>query len=236
MRCQSSTCGRQFQPWGRGKKPGRVPTTPILTRLPRPRFIIRGRCALSDLNSFLSATSQKWIPRANLIRQGRTLPSDSTKEPPEEPLDSGAHSKAYTARVSTKVQIGQLAKVSGSSIDTIRYYEKLGLLPLAERKKSGYRLYPMESAGRLRFIRQAQAAGFRLDEIRQILRMTYADQSPCDCARRMLKRRLAEMEEQSKTLAAFRRKLRKTLERTRGLPRLSHEESAICPLSTDRAR
>jgi DNA-binding transcriptional MerR regulator len=107
--------------------------------------------------------------------------------------------------VSAKIQIGKVAKASGSSIDTIRYYERLGLLPPAERKKSGYRLYSPEIASRVQFIRQARAVGFRLDEIRAILRMKYADQSPCECTRQMLQRRLADMEEQSKTLANFRR-------------------------------
>lgn len=67
------------------------------------------------------------------------------------------------------MKIGALAREAGVAIDTVRYYERLGLLPLPQRSASGYRQYGHEDAARLRFIRRAKALGFTLDEIRELL-------------------------------------------------------------------
>lgn len=126
--------------------------------------------------------------------------------------------------------IGQVARTVGLNVQTVRYYERLGLLPAAPRRESGYRVYPPETAERLRFIRQAQAAGFRLDEIKEILRLKYSGQSPCNCVRGLLEQKLEQVEREMAELAAFRRELRKTLKRSEKLPRLPHTASAICPI------
>lgn len=65
--------------------------------------------------------------------------------------------------------IGQVAKTSGTPIETIRFYEREGLLPEVPRTASGYRLYDAGAAKRLRFISRAKALGFTLAEIREIL-------------------------------------------------------------------
>ncbi|HKZ52465.1 MAG TPA: heavy metal-responsive transcriptional regulator [Candidatus Acidoferrales bacterium] len=127
-------------------------------------------------------------------------------------------------------RIGELARAAGSTVQTIRYYERLGLLPSPARSASGYRLYTREALERLRFIRQAQAARFRLEEIKEILRLRYAGRSPCDCVRKMLEQRLEEVERELADLARFRRVLRRVLNRSQQLPRLPHSASAICPL------
>lgn len=65
--------------------------------------------------------------------------------------------------------IGKLAKASNTPIETIRFYEREGLLPAAPRTESGYRLYDKTAASRLRFISRAKALGFTLAEIRELL-------------------------------------------------------------------
>lgn len=65
--------------------------------------------------------------------------------------------------------IGQISKASGTPIETIRFYEREGLLPPAPRTAAGYRLYNQDTAQRLRFISRAKALGFTLAEIREIL-------------------------------------------------------------------
>ena len=65
--------------------------------------------------------------------------------------------------------IGKLAKHAGVGVDTVRFYERAGLLPKAQRSDSGYRLYALGDADRLRFIRRAKALGFTLDEISELL-------------------------------------------------------------------
>lgn len=73
--------------------------------------------------------------------------------------------------------IGALARLAGVSADTIRYYERIGLLPSPERTSSGYRKYPADAERGLRFIRRAQELGFSLTEIRDLLTLRVARRS-----------------------------------------------------------
>jgi DNA-binding transcriptional MerR regulator len=77
------------------------------------------------------------------------------------------------------MRIGQLAHASGVSADTIRYYEKIGLLPRAQRTESGYREYPSGAGNRIRVIRNAVQLGFPLNEIAKVLRVRDAGGAPC---------------------------------------------------------
>jgi DNA-binding transcriptional MerR regulator len=126
--------------------------------------------------------------------------------------------------------IGQIAKAAGVSVQAVRFYERLGLLPPSHRTPAGYRIYGAESVDRLRFIRQAQALGFSLDEIKEILRLRYEGQSPCTCVSKLLRQKLEKIEHDIRELVRFRHDLRNTLERSKKLPRLPHAASSICPL------
>jgi MerR family copper efflux transcriptional regulator len=77
------------------------------------------------------------------------------------------------------MRIGQLAIATGVSADTIRYYEKIGLLPRAQRTESGYREYPNGAGNRIQVIRNAVQLGFPLDEIAKVLRVRDAGGAPC---------------------------------------------------------
>lgn len=70
------------------------------------------------------------------------------------------------------MQIGQLAQRADVPIDTVRYYERNGILPKPERLASGYRRYGDEDVDRLRFVRRAKALGFTLVEIRELLALS----------------------------------------------------------------
>ena len=70
------------------------------------------------------------------------------------------------------MKIGELAKRSGVGIDTVRFYERQGLLPKARRLASGYRVYDPGDVKRLRFVRRAKALGFTLEEIRDLLALS----------------------------------------------------------------
>src|SRR5260370_13509878 len=65
--------------------------------------------------------------------------------------------------------IGRLAKQAGVNLETVRFYERRGLLPKPPRTASGYRVFPADAARRLRFIKRAQELGFSLKEIRDLL-------------------------------------------------------------------
>lgn len=126
--------------------------------------------------------------------------------------------------------IGHVAQAVGVNVQTVRYYERLGLLPRPERTAAGYRIYAPETTARLRFIKRAQALGFSLEEIREILRVEYEGRSPCECVQRLLEEKLERVEREMAALRRFRRELRKTLARSQKLPRLPHSASAICPI------
>jgi len=70
------------------------------------------------------------------------------------------------------MKIGELAQRAGVGIDTVRYYEKQGLLPMPARQASGYRRYAQSDIARLQFVRRAKALGFTLIEIREVLALS----------------------------------------------------------------
>lgn len=109
------------------------------------------------------------------------------------------------------VFIGTLAKNAGVSVDTIRYYEKIGLLPVADRTQSGYRTYGPLARNRLIFIQKAQKLGFSLDEIKRVLDQRGTGELPCDAVIAMAQTRLNAVESQLAELTTLGETLRKHL-------------------------
>lgn len=70
------------------------------------------------------------------------------------------------------MRIGEVAANAGVNVQTVRYYERRGLLPMPSRLPSGYRVYKAETPGLIRFIKRAQAVGFTLRELKDLLRLT----------------------------------------------------------------
>ena len=79
------------------------------------------------------------------------------------------------------IRIGKLSRLTGCNIETIRYYERVGLLPRPSRSASRYRLYDADDVRRLTFVRRARELGFTLDEVRALLALS-ADQTEDTCA------------------------------------------------------
>jgi MerR family mercuric resistance operon transcriptional regulator len=104
------------------------------------------------------------------------------------------------------LRIGELAARAGVSIDTVRYYERRKLLPLAVRSAGGFRLFPGESVERVKFIKQAQELGFSLDEIGQLLN-TGGGATECRNMRDLLEAKLTGLDERIKAMRDFRRRL-----------------------------
>lgn len=87
--------------------------------------------------------------------------------------------------------IGKLAALAETSTDTLRYYEREGLIEPADRTEGGYRLYDKDSARRVRFIKQAQHCGFTLTEIRDLLVLRKRDAACCgDVRKRAIEKKL----------------------------------------------
>ncbi|HEX6946037.1 MAG TPA: MerR family transcriptional regulator [Acidimicrobiia bacterium] len=114
------------------------------------------------------------------------------------------------------MKIGELARKTGVSTATIRFYEQLGLLAPA-RAENGYRRYEPSSVDRIRFIRDAQTSGLSLTEIGTILEMKAAGESTCSHVIRLLESHLRSIDRQAAELARTRTRLQEMLERARRL-------------------
>jgi len=109
--------------------------------------------------------------------------------------------------------IGRLAKLSGVRPDTIRFYERSGLLPKPSRTASGYRVYNDAALNQLRFIRKAQSLGFSLDEIKRIMSLRGRGKETCRCVVSMAEATLSETETKLKEMQRFREALANHLAR-----------------------
>ena len=105
------------------------------------------------------------------------------------------------------MRIGQLAAATGLSTDTIRYYERIGLLPSPHRTPAGYREYPAGAGNRVRVIRNAVQLGFPLQEISKVLRIKDSGGAPCrqvrDYARNLvieIEKRVSELENERQAM------------------------------------
>lgn len=103
---------------------------------------------------------------------------------------------------------GELAGLTGVSRDTLRHYERKGLLPAAQRSQNGYRRYAQEALARVRLIRGALAIGFTVDELREILSARDRGLAPCRQVRALAVEKAAALEAQIAELAALRKALR----------------------------
>lgn len=83
-------------------------------------------------------------------------------------------------RVARPLTIGKLAAASGVNLETIRYYERIGLMPAPDRTESGHRLYEGDHRRRLTFIRRGRELGFSLEEIRALLALAEPQRRSCD--------------------------------------------------------
>ena len=111
---------------------------------------------------------------------------------------------------------GQLVERSGVGIETIRYYERKGLLPPPARSRSGYRRFPAEAVDRLRFIRQAQHLGFSLKEVQELLSLRIDSEASCSEVRQRAQAKIGEIEERVRVLRRMRKALRKLTEACEG--------------------
>ncbi len=111
------------------------------------------------------------------------------------------------------MRIGELAKTMGITPDTIRYYEREGLLPPPQRTASGYRDYGPETVDDLQFIKKAQALGLKLSAVREVMEISSGGEPPCEHVRATVAGRLGEVEQRLKELRALRSTLRETLTR-----------------------
>jgi MerR family mercuric resistance operon transcriptional regulator len=112
-----------------------------------------------------------------------------------------------TASAASPLTIGQLALAAGVPTSTVRYYERVGLFKPDARTRAGYRSYSAAAVERLRFIRAAQATGFSLDDVRQMLELTHSDDPPCEEVATLINRRLDDVRRRLRELKRVERAL-----------------------------
>lgn len=135
------------------------------------------------------------------------------------------------------MRIGELARTTGISAGTIRYYEKRGLLPKVQRTASGYRAYPDGAVNRIRVIRNAVGLGFPLNEIAKVLKLRDTGGAPClqvrDYARELvtqMERRIDELKSERQSMLAMIREWDQKLAQTRPGARANLLEIVSVPI------
>lgn len=125
------------------------------------------------------------------------------------------------------MRIKELADQAGITPDTIRHYERVGLLGPAPRSANGYRAYGAQALDDLRFIHKAQALGLKLSDIKDVMAIAAGGRAPCEHVRTALDSRLQEVESRLRELRGLRSALRAALARIDG----GEQPSAECRCS-----
>lgn len=112
--------------------------------------------------------------------------------------------------------IGTLARLTGCKVQTVRYYEQIGLMPPPERTRGNQRVYGDSHANRLAFIRHSRELGFPLDAIRQLLTLSDAPEASCTTADQIARDQLKGVESRISRLQTLKTELERMLEQCRG--------------------
>jgi DNA-binding transcriptional MerR regulator len=110
-------------------------------------------------------------------------------------------------QVQRTLTIGELARSANVPTSTVRFYERRGLLKPDARTQSNYRTYSLRTLERLKFIRAAQANGFSLKDIREMLALTYSDDPPCEEVAALIEHRLDDVKQRLRELKRVHRAL-----------------------------
>ena len=134
--------------------------------------------------------------------------------------------------------IGEVARRAGVGVETIRFYEREGLIAKPRRRPSGYRQYPAEAVRRVRFIRHAKELGFTLREISELLSLRVDPHSTCADVRRRARTKIGSIQEKIESLASMKAALERLAASCRGngpmsecpiLEELDREEDSDVP-------
>jgi Cu(I)-responsive transcriptional regulator len=114
------------------------------------------------------------------------------------------------------MRIGELARITGTKAETIRYYEREGILTPAGRTDSNYRDYCDKDVATLTFVRRARSLGFSMAQVRELLALSDHADKPCESVDLLVRRQLAEVESKITDLAALARNLGEMLQSCEG--------------------
>ena len=114
------------------------------------------------------------------------------------------------------LKVGAVAKAAGVGVQTLHYYERLGLLPKPQRSTANYRLYSTDAVRRVRFIRKAQTIGFSLAEIKDILALKRYGRAPCHKVAELGEKHLRDIDTRLAQLRRYRHAVARSLASWRG--------------------
>jgi len=114
------------------------------------------------------------------------------------------------------LKVGEVAKQAGVNLQTIRYYERRGLLPKPPRTGSNYRAYPEDAVLRVRFIKRAQELGFTLKEIKELLSLRAAPRTRCADVRERAEAKVQDIDGKVRILQAMRKALTRLIRECSG--------------------
>lgn len=126
--------------------------------------------------------------------------------------------------------IGEVSAATGIDTQTIRFYERQGLLPAPTRAPNGYRIYDDTVIGRLRFVRASQCAGLALNEIKGVLSQRDSGEAPCTHVAGLLEEKLAEVRVRQQELAALAAELGQLIEVGHDLDPANCSAADICQI------
>ncbi len=128
------------------------------------------------------------------------------------------------------LKIGELAKQTGLTVGTLRYYSDIGLLQPAQRGDNGYRYYAANASEQVKFIKKAQALGFTLEEIKQILDVRNGGEIPCDLVQSLLENKIEQLAIQIKQMTLFKRELEEYRANWENKSKKTLKQEEVCPL------
>jgi len=125
----------------------------------------------------------------------------------------------------TQPTIGQVAKRAGVGVETVRFYERRGLIKQPRKRSSGYRVYPEDVVHRIRFIRHAKDLGFTLNEIGELLSLRPDPHGSCDAVKQSAEAKVADIEEKIGSLTRMQHSLGRLIDACE-----NRSDTAECPI------
>lgn len=124
-----------------------------------------------------------------------------------------------------RLTIGQVAKQAGVKVETVKFYERQGLIEQPPRPASGFRTYPLQTAARIRFIRRAQELVFSLREIGELLSLRFTPETSCAEVKARAEAKIADIERKREALRKMQEALQRLAETCKGAAPVSE-----CPI------
>lgn len=132
--------------------------------------------------------------------------------------------------IDSLMTVCELARRSGVTLDTVRYYARIGLLQPKRHLENDYKLFANADVSRVRFIRRAKSLGYTLAEIKQILEHSMYGHSPCPLVRKIIQRRIKENRRKLKEMNALQQRMETALKQWQHMPDGEPDGDSVCHL------